>query len=384
MIYIFQNNILKIKTIFWLLIKLYIIINSVFSKKSKYLQEGTSFSNIFNDTIKTNTILLFEPNPFHQECTPGYTKYFIDLGYDVDVLIHVSGNDSFSLFPANDNVKLFLFNDIDEIRLNITKFSQIIKKYDFILLQSNYLMNINLYEKLGIFKLNNTFFVSHELRLFNMTCCRYLNKNRIWTLGNASIGLEVNPHYFGDFKIKEKNHIVRFFMTSSINRNYNHLVESVMQLKKENFTFEIIVTGRMPNFNSNSIPKILKEHFFFEHFASFSKLYKAIKSSDYIFIPLDPENENDIIFKHKKATGSAQLVYGFLKPAIINQEFANFYNFNLENSLIYNNSNLYNIMKKAILLKNKDYINLQKNLRVTEKKIYQASINNIKQIIDKF
>jgi len=217
-----------------------------------------------------------------------------------------------------------------------------------------------------------------------MTCCRYLNKNRIWTLGNASIGLEVNPHYFGYFKIKEKNHIVRFFMTSSINRNYNHLVESLMQLKKENFTFEIIVTGRIPNFNSNSIPTILKENFFFEHFASFSKLYQAIKSSDYIFIPLDPENKNDIIFKGKKVTGCAQLVYGFLKPAIINQEFANFYNFNKENSLIYNNSNLYNVMKKAILLKNKDYINFQKNLRVTEKKIYQASINNIKKIIDKF
>ena len=217
-----------------------------------------------------------------------------------------------------------------------------------------------------------------------MTCFHYLNKNRIWTLGNVSKGLQVNPHYFGYFKLKEKNHIVRFFITSSINRNYDYFIKSLMQLKKENFTFEIIVTGRTAEFNSNSIPKSLNENCFFEHYISFSKLYKHIQSSDYIFIPLDPENKHDIIFKDRKATGCAQLVYGFLKPAIINQEFSYFYNFNTKNSLIYNNSNLYNVMKKAILLKKKDYINLQRNLRVTEKIIYQTSINNIKKAINKF
>ena len=59
----------------------------------------------------------------------------------MDILIHVSGNESFSLFPAIENVKLIIFNSIEEIKLNITKFSVIIKKYDFILLQSNYIMN---------------------------------------------------------------------------------------------------------------------------------------------------------------------------------------------------------------------------------------------------
>ena len=158
-----------------------------------------------------------------------------------------------------------------------------------------------------------------------------------------------------------------------------------MQIKKENLTFEIIITGRNSKFNSNSIPKILNENFFFFEKVSFSKLYKIVKSSDYIFIPLDPENKKDIIFKNRKVTGSAQLVYGFLKPAIINQEFSYFYNFNSKNKilLIYNNSNLYNVMKKAILLKKKDYINLQRNLITTEKIIYQTSINNIKKVINK-
>ena len=141
MFHYFENKIFKKKTIFWLLIELNIIIQTFLSQKNKYLKAGTSFSNIFNNTNKANTILIFEPNMFHQECTPGYTKYFLDLGYNVDILIHVSGNESFSLFPAIENVKLIIFNSIEEIKLNITKFSVIIKKYDFILLQSNYIMN---------------------------------------------------------------------------------------------------------------------------------------------------------------------------------------------------------------------------------------------------
>ena len=140
-----ENEILKMKTIFWFLIKLYIIIHTF---KNKYLKSVSSFSNIFNTTIKNNTILIFEPNAFHQECTPGYAKYFVDLGYNVDILIHVSGNESFSLFPAIENVKLIIFNSIEEIKSNITKFSVIIKKYDFILLQSNYIMN---FELIGFF-----------------------------------------------------------------------------------------------------------------------------------------------------------------------------------------------------------------------------------------
>ena len=75
-------------------------------------------------------------------------------------------------------------------------------------------------------------------------------------------------------------------------------------------------------------------------------------------------------------TGSIQLVYGFLKIAIIHNEFTNFYNLNHENSLIYNNFNLYDVMKQAIKLNNKEYKRLQNNLQLLERKIYKSSINN--------
>ena len=47
-----------------------------------------------------------------------------------------------------------------------------------------------------------------------------LEKNRIWTLGPFNIGLQVNPHYFGNIKIKDKNKRTRFFIISTQSRNY--------------------------------------------------------------------------------------------------------------------------------------------------------------------
>ena len=170
-------------------------------------------------------------------------------------------------------------------------------------------------------------------------------------------------------------------MTSSYQRNYKHLIESSIRLKKENYNFEIIITGRSNDINPNNIPKILKNTFIFKHQASYFEMYKSIESSDYIIIPLDPNSEYDKEYKEIKATGSIQLVFGFLKPAIINQEFSGFYNLNDNNSLIYNNNNFYYIMKKSIILNKKDYNNLKSNLKIIEEKIFETSINNIKKVI---
>ena len=82
----------------------------------------------------------------------------------------------------------------------------------------------------------------------------------------------------------------------------------------------------------------MKNTFIFKFEASYSELYKSVESSDYIIIPLDSNNKIDIEYKYRRVTGSMQLVYGFLKPAIINKDFSSFYHLNRNNSLIYNNN----------------------------------------------
>ena len=171
-------------------------------------------------------------------------------------------------------------------------------------------------------------------------------------------------------------------MTSTAHRSYYYLIETVMKLYENNFSFEIIITGRSKRFLKQKIPECLHKIFKFKSKVSFLELYRDIESSDFIIIPLNPKSKNDNLYKTTKVTGSMQLVLGFLKPALINKKFSDFYNLNNKNSLIYNNHNLYDVMKKAINMNNKEYKILQSNLYKLENKIYNASIDNIIKTID--
>jgi len=344
----------------------------------------SSFKDLFNTNITKGTVLIFEPNKFHHECLPGYSKYFIDLGYNVDLLLHYSGIDSLSLYKNMERVRLFTFIDLRKIYLFAKRLSKIIQNYSFVLVQSTDPNKLDLYRKLDFLNINNSIFVFHSLNNIDTNYLDYYKQNRIWTIGNFSKGLQINPHYFGNIIVKDKNDKVVFFMTSSYKRNYKELIDSSVRLKKENYNFEIIITGRSNDINSNKIPKILKNIFVFKHQCSYFEMYKLIESSDYIIIPLDPNSEYDKEYKEIKATGSIQLMLGFLKPAIINQNFSDFYNLNNNNSLIYNNTNFYYVMKKSITLDKKDYNNLKYNLKKIEEKLFQTSINNIKKVIRNF
>lgn len=328
---------------------------NLFLKNEKPLK--ISFFNelmIDNDNIKNNSILIFEPNEFHFECTPGYVKYFTELGFNVDILIHHSGIDSLFLFKTTENIRLFIFEKVESLNKYSTNLSSVIKQYYLIILQTADINKGNLFSKLGLLSINNSIFVFHNLDFIEkMNYSKYLEQNRIWTLGNFSQGLQVNPNYFGHIDVKEKNPITRFFLTSTYDRDYTNLINSAINLKNENFNFEIFVVGWLKKFNINQIPEKIYNNFIFKYGISYRELYQKIVNSDYIIIPLDPNRKNDIKYKTTKVTGSIQLSYGFLKPSIINQNFADIYNLNDKNSLIFNDSyNLYNAMKDAIILNN--------------------------------
>ena len=380
-----KNNNIKIRLFRIAFILLLLIIcfenHKTFLNYKNYI-ETKSFKELFNSNIKKHSILIFEPNKYHHECSPGFSKYFIDLGYNVDLLIHRNGIDSFYLFDGTKNIRLFIFKNLKHIQRKTKKLSRIMKKYDFVLVQSTDQKRKDLYINLKFLKRNNTIFVFHEITFAERIYSKYFNGNRIWTLGNMSKGKQVNPHYFGNIKIRELNSKTKFFMTSTAHRSYYYLIETVMKLYENNFSFEIIITGRSKRFLKQKIPECLHKIFKFKSKVSFLELYRDIESSDFIIIPLDPKSKNDNLYKTTKVTGSMQLVLGFLKPALINKKFSDFYNLNNKNSFIYNNHNLYDVMKKAINMNNKEYKILQSNLYKLENKIYNASIDNIIKTID--
>ena len=52
-------------------------------KKNEIKKRKGLVATISEDTY----VVVIEPNPFHGETVPGYVKYFLDLGYQVDVFL---------------------------------------------------------------------------------------------------------------------------------------------------------------------------------------------------------------------------------------------------------------------------------------------------------
>ena len=229
--------------------------------------------------------------------------------------------------------------------------------------------------------MNNTIFVFQNIYYVDPNYFKFFEQNRAWTLGNISKGLQVNPHYFGNIKIKEKKEKTIFFLTSTSKRNYTSLIQSALKLKMENLNFEIIVVGWWKFFTSQTIPNNIINNFSFKYYIPFDEFYQEVIKSDFIILPFEPNKETDKSYKTIRVSGSVQLAYGFLKPVIIDKNFADFYFLNDKNSLLYENYDLYSVMKKAIKLNNKEYRQLRNNLNATVRKVYNISINKIKKII---
>jgi len=157
-----------------------------------------SFYDLLKTNINNRTILIFEPRNCHNECTPGYSKYFIELGYNVDILLRKSGVDSLSYFEDNNKIRVFIYDNLTQIMNNSENLTFIIKQYNYVLVESTNKWQKKLYNKLDLLSINNSIFIFHEIGYAGTTFAKYFSQNRIWTLGNISNGLEVNPHYFGN------------------------------------------------------------------------------------------------------------------------------------------------------------------------------------------
>jgi hypothetical protein len=226
--------------------------------------------------------------------------------------------------------------------------------------------------------MKNTIFVVHSFEHINSTGISiFNNQNRIWSLGNLKNALYVNPHYYGDIKIRNKNNRTKFFLVSTSERNYKDLIFAAEKLKNENLEFEVIVIGREEAFSTKNISENLKENFKFKYNVKFKELYEAVESSDYIIINLYPNYKNNDLFRRNRLTGSSQLSFGFYKLALIHKSFAGFYNMSSENSFLFDNSNFYEIMSEAILLDAQEYKKKQKNLIKLSDSLSKISLNNI-------
>ena len=363
-----------------------IILSQKITIKNEYnFTNLNSIYSLFQYNISYNTVLIFEAFEYHYECTPGFAKYFIDLGYKIDIIMSNYGISSFFRFEEIDKIRFFIYNEIDDIKKYKPFFKSILINYNYVIIETANPIYFFLYKSLNLLNIYHSFFVFHHLDyVFDFPRKFKLRKNQIWSLGNFNSSIQVNPHYFGNFKNnnKSKNKITRFFITSTTRRNYQPLISAVEKLKEENLEFHVIVVGKYNTFTINNISEKLLENFTFKYNIPYEDLYYEVNNSDYIIINLDPNSIIDEPFRKTRVSGSIQLSYGFLKPVIINKYFADIFNFNSNNSFIYDNINFTATIRNAINIGNKAYINMVKNLNLVSKKVYKDSLYNIKKCLN--
>ena len=352
-------------------------------RTAEFVKDYKKISDFCNSKIEKNSVVIFEPNPYHHECLPGYVKYFVDLGYKVDVLIRSECSDSLNFFEPIDKVRIFTFDNLKDIHHCHKKLSNKFSQYDFFLLQSLDPWKMPLIEELGFLSNPNSLLIAHDTGFAENPKLKDIkSKNRIFGLADYGKLVYLNPNYFGEFNNKGKNSETTFYISSTVDREYYYLLESAKKLKDEGYKFKVKVTGHCDQFNEKNVPDCLKDCFEFYGKVSYEELFSIINGVDFIMLNLCPDRDVDKLFMSKRASGSIQLAYGFSKPLIINSKFSSTYKLSKNNSIFYEDRDLYLAMLRSIEMKQPEYLNMCNNMSLLKDEIYKTSIKNLSEVLD--
>lgn len=354
------------------------------SKTLKYL---------LNLPIKENKIVLIEANGCHGENIPTFLKYLRELGYSVDLIItkKIYKENPMCYVPADLMVNCYVL-DLADIETFVS--SDKIKEYEYCILTSHFLyygISVNtapsFFDYFENYKCPKHGYIvlEHHLEKINK---KLLEDNRVLGItdfNNSNNELPfVNTNYFGELKDKNsKNDTVEFITIGelkSFRRNSDILIDAVKQLERSGIgNFKVVVIGRG---SLDQLPDNLKKYFEILGRVTYKTLYDNLQKADYFLPLLDPLNIKHERYIKNGTSGSFNLIYGFNKPCIIAEKFANAHYFNSENSIIYkNNSDLKDKMVEAINQTNDDYIKMCTSLSNTVEVINKKSFNNLKEIL---
>jgi len=330
------------------------------------------FEFCFFHDVKENTVLLIEPNDCHGEVIPGYARYILDLGYNLDIVMIPIQSEMKPLCRIKDakvNFYAIPFSYFNALFANKDK----LNKYKALFFTSNRIYKsmednkspvlLDHFPKL-IDYADKIFTVEHH---FDSVNDDWLRADRVITICDIykERQIAVNPHFFGEAKITGKSEgKTVFIMVGAIDakrRNCRILISAVEKLHKcdiRNFKVIIIGKGELGIF-----PKAVKKYFDIRGRIPYQKMYEAMEQADFFLPLLDPENPKHDRYLTSATSGSFQLIYGFRKPCLIQEKFITRSGFDGNNALVYSaNCDLAGTMKKAIEMTPDDYHAMQENL----------------------
>lgn len=353
-----------------------------YHRTGTFIKDSRDIRDFLNCEIQPKTIVVFEPNPYHLECMPGFIKYYTDLGYNVDILMRNGSEEALERFEPKDKIRIFKFRELKNVEFYADKIFEKCKKYDYSMIHTADPHKKDMILKLRYPENPNSIFVLHNYKSLEVLKLEgFRQKNQTFGLADYGSLNYVNPNYFGKVAHHEKNDCTTFFITSTPKRDYTPLISAARKLDEQGINFKVNVTGHTDTFCKDLIPEDLRKYFEFYGKVSYQKMYKIIENSDYILINLDPDLEEDNYFRTERATGSAQLGYGFHKPIIIQSAFADTYKLTSDTAFIYKDRDMLSAMKKAIDTTPEQYGVMRDKMQALCEKIYNISLENVKKAL---
>lgn len=340
------------------------------------------YSEFIKHSVKNNSALLIEINDFHSETLPAMEKYFLDLGFNVDIII---SNEEYQLKPfcRIKNEKLTIYPMSDAAAKKVLQ-NKITEKYEHIYFNSDKHANNSYFEFFKPKKAltNKIINMCHRPDTYNSPIKKLLMLAPL-PLKDKDRFKVVNTHYFGDIQTPEKNDTTNFIVIGNIEnkrKNHNLLYSVVEALHNQGFTnFKVTVIARIGELNT---PENIKNYFDFKGRLDYEQMFNELEKADFFLTLLDPENPEHDRYIETGTSGSFQLIYGFRKPCLINKKFARLHGFNTENSLVYeHNSDLAQTMIEAINMSKEEYKEKQDKLAEFANNLYKNSLENLKEIL---
>ena len=339
----------------------------------------------FNKTpCNENTVLLIETNGCHGEVVSAHWQYFTELGYNVDILMH-SFIYNENHFARQDTSDINIFHCHSTAMHKIFK-SKKMQQYKAIIIMTpmNYTFAsqsvLEMFPELN--KFDNLYTIAHNTRDIDNKYKNF-NQKHIFGLGRRLKDFScTNPHLFGNIQKNSTKHNPTTFITvGGINpkrKNHDILLSATQELATKGLDFKVIIVG---DGKLKNIPESIKNNIIVTGRQISHNMFTLMESSDFFLTLWDKNNPDHNKYKTDQVSGSPQLIYAFNKIPLVQKEFADFYDFNDKNSIIYEDDNLADAMEQAILINDKQYLKLYNELDKLSKSVYEESKQNIKKMI---
>ena len=350
----------------------------------KERQKDKEFANVpkWDGIVGKKSVLIAEPHFAHGECLPGWTKYFQELGYEVDIITRYE-NFAENPFCNYPNPPRMFAGSLRMLKKWLG--DKRIAEYEYVFISTTVIWDfppyVHFVDFLGFTPhgKHGCLFIDHAPNMFfkQYNERTLVRQNRIFTLSNLPEMPQLNPHYFGEFAKRKRNKKTTFVAIGRINknaRNYDSLIESARKLAadKKDFSVRVIGNGEM------DIPEDLRRHIVHLGRLDYPKMYAEIERADFIIAGLDPFCEGQHQYLTGCTTGNLQLSLGFLKPMLISRMFGEHYELTDKNSLLYTDNELLPAMEKAVKMTDSEYSKMQSTLRAMADETYARSLANLK------